>query len=601
MIRVKSLAREVIAGIQYHKRPLLAFHVYFTLLALFALSPISGWLLAALVRLSGASLIGNDDLVRFIFTPTGLFWVLLSATLITVLVFFQAAGMMLIAARDADDRFHTANNALWRVLKRFPVLLKLVSMQVVTHLVLAAPALALLVFLFNSLLGGYDIYYVINYHPTEYYIFLPLALLLLAAVVVGNGALYVSWCLALPLVLMEGLSPIAALRRSWQLVKGTRLRIARVVLLVALSLAVLPVLLTLGFESLGALLLNFMPGPATLQVSLMGLLLALYAVIAIVISFLAVSANSLLLLKVYYRCCGEQRGNFAELEPRQTGPLAWGVELVLVLLALGQLTWIAQSFDAREEVSIVAHRGASWDAPENSLAAIDAALEQGAHAVELDVQQTADGVLVLIHDRDFLRVAGEPRAIWELTYAEVQALDAGSWFGSQFAGERIPTLAEAVERLRGRARLYLEVKTSRAMPTLLEDTVRELQRLDFVEQTTIAALSPQVLDAVLELEPGFKTSLLVHTAIGVLATHPYDALALRDSWVTARQLRAARDAGYELHVWTVNTTSDMHRFIDMGVDAVITDVPGVMRDVQAERADLTSSERLLLRMRHWVW
>lgn len=601
MIRIGPLTREVVAGIRYHKRPLLAFHVYFTLLALFALSPLSGWLLAALVRVSGESLIGNDDLVRFLLTPTGFFWVLLSSTLITVLVFFQAAGMMLIAARDADDRFHTANNALWRVLKRFPALLKLVSMQVVTHLVLAAPMLALLVFLFNWLLGGYDIYYVLHAHPPEFFIFAPLAVLLLAAVVVGNGALYVSWCLALPLVLMEGLSPVSALRRSWRLVKGTRLRIARVVLLVALTLAMLPLLLTLGFESLGALLLNFMPGPAALQVSVMGLLIGLYGIIAIVVSFFAMSANSLLLLKVYYRCCGETRGNFAELEPRQTGPLAWGVEVVLVVLAVGQLTWIAQSYDARENVSIVAHRGASWDAPENSLAAIDAALEQGAHAVELDVQQTADGVLVLIHDRDYLRVAGDPRAIWELTYEEVRALDTGSWFDAQFAGEQVPTLAEAVERLRGRARLYLEVKTSRAMPTLIEDTVRELQRLDFVEQTTIASLSPAVLDSVLAQEPGFKTSLLVHTAIGVLASHPYDALALRDSWVTARQLRAARDADYELHVWTVNDRSQMHRFIDMGVDAIITDVPATLRDIEAERADLTSSERLLLRMRHWVW
>jgi glycerophosphoryl diester phosphodiesterase len=601
MIRIGPLTRDLIAGIRYHKRPLLAFHVYFTLLALFALSPLSGWLLAALVRVSGESLIGNDDLVRFLFTPTGFFWVLLSATLITVLVFFQAAGMMLISARDADDRFHTANNALWRVLKRFPSLLKLVSIQVAAHLILAAPMLALLVVLFNWLLGGYDIYYVLYALPGEFYVFAQLAILLLAAVAIGNGALYVSWCLALPLVLMEGLSPISALRRSWHLVEGTRLRIARVVLLVALTLALLPLLLTLGFESLGALLLNFMPGPAALQVSLMGLLIGLYGVIAIVVSFIAMSANSLLLLKVYYRCCGETRGNFAELEPRRTGPLAWGVEIVLVILALGQLTWIAQSYDAREDVSIIAHRGASWNAPENSLAAIREALAQGADAVELDLQQTADGELVLIHDRDYLRVAGDPRAVWELTYEEAQALDTGSWFNEIFADERLPTLEQAVELLRGRARLYLEVKTSRATPTLVEDTVRELQRLDFVDQTTIASLSPAVLDEMLALEPGFKSSLLVHTAIGVLATHPYDALGLRDSWVSARQLRAARDGGYELHVWTVNASADMHRFIDMGVDAIITDVPGVLRDVEAERADLTSSERLLLRMRHWVW
>lgn len=601
MIQAKLLARDIIAGIGYHKRPLLAFHVYFSLLALFALSPASAWLLAALVELSGQSLVGNEDLVRFLLTAPGLFWLLLSTTLVSVLVFFQAAGMMLIAARDADDVFHTANNALWRVIKSFPRLLKLAAMQVVAHLLLAAPLLVLLIVLFQWLLGGYDIYYVINEHPTELYFFAPLAVLLLAAIVIANGSLYVSWSLALPLVLLQGYAPRSALGKSWQLVKGARFRIARIILLVALAVASLPILLALGFESLGALLMYIIPGPAALQVTVLGMLIGLYVVFAVLVSFLAISANSMLLLKIYFRCCGQQAGNFAELEPRTTGPLAWGIEAVLVIFALGQLVWVAQSFDEREEVTIAAHRGASWDAPENSLAAIELAIQQGADYIELDVQQTADGELVLIHDRDFLRVAGDRRSIWQVDYSEVREMEAGSWFSAEFTGERIPTLAEAVEVIRGRAELYLEVKTSPAMPNLVADTVRELQRLDFVEDTIMAALTPGVLNEVLELEPDFRTALLVHTAIGVLATHSYDALSLRDALVTPGQLRAARSGGYELHVWTVNNPREMHRFIDMGVDSIITDRPDVLKQVLEERAQLSSSERLLLRMRHWVW
>lgn len=345
----------------------------------------------------------------------------------------------------------------------------------------------------------------------------------------------------------------------------------------------------------------WLPGPALMQVTLMGVLIVSYVVLAVVVAFIAIGANSLLLLKLYLRCCGHTPTPLNELEPRATAPLAWAFELALVLLALGQLTYIAHSFDTREQIANIAHRGASWDAPENSIAAIEAAIEQGADYIELDVQQTADGTLVLIHDRDLLRVAGDRRAIWDIDYEELAQLDAGSWFSMSFAGEPVPTLEQAIEVIRGRAQLYLEIKTAPQMPNLVEDTIAELQRLEFVDDTIIAALSPRVLNQALALEPDLRSSLLVHTAIGTLASHPFNALGLRDGIVTPRQIRAARQGDYELHVWTVNNRRDMHRFIDMGVDGIITDVPALLNEVLAEREQLNRTELLLLRMRHWVW
>ncbi|MBA3989103.1 MAG: glycerophosphodiester phosphodiesterase [Idiomarina sp.] len=601
MLAIKSVAEQVFTALAYHKRPMLAYHVFFSLLALLALSPLAGWALAGLIELSGYSMLGNEDLVRFLATPLGVAWMIAAASVFAFLLFFQAAGMLLIAARNQDDVFHTASNALWQVLKRFRQLMKLAAMQVVCHLLLAAPSVIALVWLFQWLLGGYDIYYVINAYPTELFYFLPMAAMLCIALLLGNGLLYASWSLALPAMLLDGYSPRLALTRSWQLIKGARFQVARIILFAALFTLLLPILFTVAFDALGSALMAWLPGPLILQVTLMGLLIVIYVLLAVVLAFFAVGVNSLLLLKLYLRCCGHQPTPLTELEPRTTARLAWAFEAALAVIAISQLVWIAHSFDERDTVSNIAHRGASWDAPENSLAAIAVAIEQGADYIELDVQQTADGTLVLLHDRDLLRVAGDRRAIWEIEYDELAQLDAGSWFSVEFADQRVPTLEQAIELIRGRANLYLEIKTAPQMPNLVADTVAELQRLNFVEQTVVAALSPRVLNQALALEPDLRASLLVHTAIGTMAGHPYDMLGLRDGIVTPSQVRAARRSDYALHVWTVNNRRDMHRFIDMGVDGIITDVPALLTEVMQERNELNRSERLLLRMRHWVW
>ncbi|RAK00596.1 glycerophosphodiester phosphodiesterase family protein [Aliidiomarina maris] len=601
MLAIKSVAEQVFTALAYHKRPMLAYHVFFSLLALLALSPLAGWALAGLIELSGYSMLGNEDLVRFLATPLGVAWMIAAASVFAFLLFFQAAGMLLIAARNQDDVFHTASNALWQVLKRFRQLMKLAAMQVVCHLLLAAPSVIALVWLFQWLLGGYDIYYVINAYPTELFYFLPMAAMLCIALLLGNGLLYASWSLALPAMLLDGYSPRLALTRSWQLIKGARFQVARIILFAALFTLLLPILFTVAFDALGSALMAWLPGPLILQVTLMGLLIVIYVLLAVVLAFFAVGVNSLLLLKLYLRCCGHQPTPLTELEPRTTARLAWAFEAALAVIAISQLVWIAHSFDERDTVSNIAHRGASWDAPENSLAAIAVAIEQGADYIELDVQQTADGTLVLLHDRDLLRVAGDRRAIWDIEYDELAQLDAGSWFSVEFADQRVPTLEQAIELIRGRANLYLEIKTAPQMPNLVADTVAELQRLNFVEQTVVAALSPRVLNQALALEPDLRASLLVHTAIGTMAGHPYDMLGLRDGIVTPSQVRAARRSDYALHVWTVNNRRDMHRFIDMGVDGIITDVPALLTEVMQERNELNRSERLLLRMRHWVW
>ena len=126
--------------------------------------------------------------------------------------------------------------------------------------------------------------------------------------------------------------------------------------------------------------------------------------------------------------------------------------------AAGRRYFLLQRLDVREDVAVTAHRGASLQAPENSMAAFRAAHEAGADYVELDVQRTRDGAIVVFHDGDLLRMGGDPRKVSDLTLAEIQAIDIGTRRGPAYAGERVPTLAEVIDYARGRFRINVELK-----------------------------------------------------------------------------------------------------------------------------------------------
>jgi glycerophosphoryl diester phosphodiesterase len=177
------LLNEVAGQIRHHHRPLLAFHIYFAVLALVTLTPASAWLLGGLVAASGQPMVGNEDLLVFLLHPAGF---------------------------------------LWLVIHRLPALLELAVTQVAVHLLLAAPGLLLLGGSFVWLLGDYDPYYVIHEHPGELWRFLGIALLVGVLLVLLNGNLYLRWALALPALLSEGLNPRSALARSLSLTAGVR-------------------------------------------------------------------------------------------------------------------------------------------------------------------------------------------------------------------------------------------------------------------------------------------------------------------------------------------------------------------------------------------
>ena len=275
----------------------------------------------------------------------------------------------------------------------------------------------------------------------------------------------------------------------------------------------------------------------------------------------------------------------------------------------------------RGVVDVIAHRGASHDAPENTLAAFELAHEMGADWFELDCYLSRDDVVIVLHDDTLDRTTdGEgPIAEWKLS--DLRTLDAGSWKDARFAGEPLPTLGEALDLARNRIGVYVEIKnmaddgalmaqlldmaadTPVMTPTLARkmlaaieasgtrnlpltrNAIAEIRARDMERGVVIQSFSP-IVCAIARIEaPDIRVELLSgveaddHAAweqvcrwLFLLDLH---GLNLNAKGVTPGRLAAIQGAGKSVAVWTVNDPASMRRFAGWGVDAIITDRPDV--------------------------
>jgi glycerophosphoryl diester phosphodiesterase len=274
------------------------------------------------------------------------------------------------------------------------------------------------------------------------------------------------------------------------------------------------------------------------------------------------------------------------------------VAACLLLGAAGVISYAAVG-RTRAEISteIIAHRGSSRRAPENTLAAIKAAIEDGADWAEIDVQETSDGIVVLLHDSDLFRATGMKRDIWEITFAELKELDAGAGFGPGFAGERIPTLEEAIEAARGRIGLLVELKFNGHDQRLAERVVEIIEAHGAGGRHAVMSLDAAGVERVRSLAPNLPVGLVLSASLGDVLAGDLSFVAASARLATRRMLRVASRRGIGVYVWTVNDHDLALRCINDGVSGIITDDPKLVRTLRGEVAAMDPVERFLLAYR----
>lgn len=231
--------------------------------------------------------------------------------------------------------------------------------------------------------------------------------------------------------------------------------------------------------------------------------------------------------------------------------------------------------------TVMAHRGLSADAPENTLYAFSDAISVGADFIELDVQQTRDGVLVVMHDSNLKRTTGVNKDIWDVDYADIQNLDAGSWFDPAYANARIPTLEETLQFVDKRAKLNIEIKpTKHGSDTLEQDVAELITRYQYTDACYVTSFSYGSLKKVKEVNPEIRTGYLMSVAYGQFYSLKYaDAFSLNKVFVTSQVVNAAHQQGKQIFAWTVNSMSEVRSLCNLHVDSIITDDPVMVQNV----------------------
>ncbi len=233
----------------------------------------------------------------------------------------------------------------------------------------------------------------------------------------------------------------------------------------------------------------------------------------------------------------------------------------------------------------IAHRGASYDAPENTLAAFDLALRLGADGVELDVRLSADGVPVVIHDATLDRTTDGRGPVSAWRWTELRGLDAGSWFDFQYARQRIPSLEDVFAAFGERLLYVIELKTNSLRDQGLEQAVIAIiQRHGLADQVILTSFNPFALRRARRLVPQIAVGLLISpdqplylrwTRLGTVMR--YASRFPHHTFVDANYMAWARRYGYRIHAWTVDEPDEMMRLAALGVDAILTNRPDVLR------------------------
>ena len=237
--------------------------------------------------------------------------------------------------------------------------------------------------------------------------------------------------------------------------------------------------------------------------------------------------------------------------------------------------------DARPRPLVIGHRGASADAPENTIAAFELALEQGADGIELDVHLTADGQPVVIHDFTLERTTDGAGPVSGRLLRELKRLDAGGWLDRRFRGQRVQTLQEVLERFRERARFWIELKGGAALyPGIEERVVSMVEIYDVVDRVLVQSFDHAAIGRVRSLNREIPVGALVARAPldpSLLSTEAISAICPGAEVLTEALLAEIRRAGLGCYVWTVNEPAQMDRLVEWGVSGIITDRPGLLR------------------------
>jgi glycerophosphoryl diester phosphodiesterase len=601
---VRAVLTDAVRDLVRSSRSLALTDIAYKVVAFALLTPGAVLLLRWLMSGGPESVIADADILKFfVTTRAGVLALVVGGAVTMAITALELACLMAIGLAAAHGKKLDTIGAVAFGASRALHVLALTGHMVLRILLGALPFLLSVGLVYWALLRGHDINYYLAERPPAFWAAGGIAAVIVAAAAALLVRAIARWALALPLVLFENVIPRRALGESAQRSAGDR----SVVLIALASWVVVGLaLLTASTwipEFIGRGVAPHIAGSVGLLLLFVSGLVLLWGALGLAVGIVNASLLALVVVRLYLRI-GEPR------EPRvpeavtsgRTGPhvrirrtLVIGGAVIAVLAAIGLALLAVATVRRSRPVMVIAHRGSSATAPENTLAAFRLAVEQGTDFVELDVQESADGEVLVVHDSDLMKAGGAAMKIWETDAARIRSVDIGSRAGSQYSGERVPTLAEALAVCKGKSRVIIELKSYGHDQRLEERIAAIVEAAGMGNDCVYMSLDHGMVRKMKRLRPSWRSGVLAAKAIGgELTSLGADFLAVESKMATARFVRRAHRAGQQVYVWTVDDPAWMLALMSRGVDGLITNKPDVAREVVTRRAQMSDAQRVLV-------
>jgi glycerophosphoryl diester phosphodiesterase len=586
-------------------RELVATDIVYKALAFALLTPLIAVLLRLLIRRTGRTALADVDIALYFFTTrVGAAALILVGALILAVTALEQACLMTIVLAALQGRRLRVRDAIAHAAARAFRILRLTAMIFVRVLLIVAPFAGAVGVTYWALLRGHDINFYLTHRPPAFMTAAAIAAVIVAALAILLARVASSWLLVLPIVVFENVLPVRAFGESGRRMAGRRKAAAATLAAWAALAIALPIVTTWGVRVVGRAIAPVVGGSVGGVLVFVGVFAVAWGIASLAVAVAVAASFASIVVRAYAAGGGaasarlpQRSGDELTLEGGRlhlsfrafAGALAGAL-----VLATGLAYLLLRVAWTDRPVTVFAHRGAAAEAPENTLAAFRLAGTFHTDYVELDVQESSDGVVVVAHDSDLMKVGGSPLKIWEAVASQLLAVDIGSYVGPQFSSERVPTLAEALAACKGVSRVDIELKDYGHGQRLEERVVELVETAGMEKDIVTMSLSRDMVAKMKRLRPGWTSGLLTAKAIGDLSGVPADFLAVEKSMATRRFIRVAHRAGKPVYVWTVNDPARMIRMIGLGVDGLITDRPDVARKVLDRYARMSQAERLFV-------
>ncbi|NIK12068.1 glycerophosphodiester phosphodiesterase family protein [Alkalibacillus almallahensis] len=562
----------------------LAFAIFYMLLTSFIFVPVASIFFNRILVYIDAPTLINNEVYSVALSYTGISILILVGLIVFILLFIQFAVFIVIAQKQYFKKPITVANALITGFARAKKLLSISVLPLILVLLLLTPFIRTPL---NEIVYDLNMSILYSGHLSLSYVSLAVYFSILMFVLY----IILRWIFVIHFIVIEKNNVRHAIKRSMKLTK----RHQKSILINVLSINVLIVVASTFILYLLSLIPNVMTGTIIGEL-IEHYLVTITSIIATLSTLVLIPVNVIMLTRLFYQYKHEEEQEVTDdLELSRSIRLAVAERKAYsffrrrrLLISLLVIVYVTGVFAYNQTISgnlvyldwnveVAAHRGDSKNAPENSMSAVESAIEQGLNVVEVDVQLTRDNVLVLHHDKTLLRTAGAPERVSDLTYNELRTHDIGSSFSEEFAGESIPRLEDVFEVAQeAGVKLLLDVKPDENEEALARNLAILLEEKEMIGETYVQSFNNQFLQSIRDENEEIEIGQIVFTAVGDLSRLDVDFYTVHQTMLSDDLVNELKRDGYGIWVWSTNIDRTANQVLQYDVDGIITKTPDVV-------------------------